>query len=200
MNAPETPSILNTPLRTQFDGGDRLAGFIRAGDTTRAILLPPKAERDHPAAVWNGSLKRVEGALSYHDGQANTVAMAQAGSAIATFALERGLYIPARDELDLVYRAFKPGTDDNWGYRSGDNPSSVPPGYPHEPQNPAQCDIEDYRTGGAEAILEGWVWTSTQYAGYDAYAWCQGFRDGGQDRYHKDLEFAVVLVRSVIIR
>lgn len=200
MNAPGTPITLTTPIRTQLANGDRLAGFIRAGDTTRAILLPPKAERDHPAAPWNSSLKRVEGALSYHDGQANTVAMAQAGSAIATFALERGLYIPARDELDLVFRAFKPGTDDNWGYRSGDNPSSVPPGYPHEPQNPAQCEIEDYRTGGAEAIPEGWVWSSTQYAGNDASAWCQDFSYGGQIYTRKYHEFAVVLVRSVIIR
>lgn len=200
MNAPTTPITLSTPIRTALDNGDRVAGFIRANDVLRAILLPPNAVRAHPAAKWNDSYDRVDGALSFHDGQANTIAMAKAGSKIAAFALERGLYIPARDELDVVFRAFKPGTDDNWGYRSGDNPSSVPSGYPHEPQNPAQCPIAEYQTGGAEAIPENWVWSSTQLAGYDAYAWCQYFRAGGQDDLRKGLEFEVVLVRSVIIR
>lgn len=200
MNAPSAPITLDTPILTALDNGDRLAGFIRSGGITRAILLPPKAARHHPSAVWNKSRDRVNGALNFHDGQANTQAMAEAGSAIAQFALERGLYIPARDELDVIYRAFKPGSDDNWGYRSGDNPSSVPPGYPHEPQKPAQCAFEEHRTGGAEAIPEDWVWSSTQYAGTDACAWCQYFRDGIQDLIHETSELAVVLVRSVILR
>lgn len=199
MNAPTTPITLDTPIHTTLDNGDRLAGFIRAGGVTRAILLPPKAVREHPAAPWNDNRDRVTGAQSYYDGQANTAAMAAAGSKIAQAAIERGLYIPARDELDAIYRAFKPGTDDNWGYRSGDNPSSVPPGYPHEPQNPAQCAIEDHHTGGAEAIPEEWVWSSTQHASDDAFAWCQHFSYGHQNDYRKGSEFEVVLVRSVII-
>lgn len=200
MNAPDTPITLHTPIRTIVANGDRLAGFIRAGDVLRAVLLPPVAVRGHPAAPWNDTYGRVDGALSFHDGQANTIAMAKAGTKIAAFALEHGLYIPARDELDTVYRAFKPGTDDNWGYRSGDNPSSVPPGYPHEPQNPAQCELEEFRAGGAEAIPETWVWSSTQDAGNAATAWCQTFRHGHQRINHKLNEFEVVLVRSVIIR
>jgi hypothetical protein len=200
MNAPSTPITIDTPIHTVIDNGDRLAGFIRAGNTTRAILLPPKAARHHPSAAWNKSRDRVTGALSFHDGQANTKAMAEAGSAIAQLALERGLYIPARDELDVIYRAFKPGSDDNWGYRSGDNPSSVPPGYPHEPKKPAQCALGEHRAGGAEAIPEEWVWSSTQYAGLGASAWCQDFRGGTQDIYPEYCELAVVLVRSVILR
>lgn len=200
MNAPTTPITLSTPIRTALDNGDRVAGFIRVGEVTRAILLPPRAVREHPAAKWNNSYDRVADAVSFHDGQANTIAMAKAGSKIAAFALERGLYIPARDELDVVFRAFKPGTDDNWRYRSGDNPSSVPPGYPHEPQNPAQCPIAEYQTGGTEAIPENWVWSSTQIAGSAAYAWCQDVRHGTQIISHKNSEFEVVLVRSVIIR
>lgn len=199
MNAPSTPITLDTPILTALDNGDRLAGFIRSGGITRAILLPPKAVREHPAAAWNTSLARVEGAMRYSDGQTNTQAMAEAGSAIAQFAIERGLYIPARDELDVVFRACKPTTDDNWGYRSGDNPSSVPPGYPHEAQRPAQCPIAEYQAGGAEALPAGWVWSSTQTAGSDAYAWCQDFSDGLQSLILKSSEFEVVLVRSMII-
>lgn len=198
MNA-ESPITLTTPILTALPNGDRLAGFINAGGIIRAILLPQKAVREHPAAKWSDDDSRVAGALSFYNGQANTEAMANAGSAIAKAAIERGLYIPARDELDVIYRAFKPGTGDNWGYRSGDNPSRIPAGYPHEPQNPMQCPRLEYKTGGDEAIAETWVWSSTQSAGLDACAWCQFFSYGTQYDLLKDYEFEVVLVRSIVI-
>jgi hypothetical protein len=198
MNA-ESQITLDTPIRTALPNGDRLAGFIRAGGVTRAILLPPKAQREHPAAAWNTNCDRVAGAQSYFDGEANTKAMADAGSTIAKFAMERGLIIPARDELDVIFRAFKPTTDDNYGYRSGDNPSSLPPSYPHEDQVPAQCPVTEYQAGGPEALPDGWVWSSTQYAGDDASAWCQDFSYGNQNGSLKSHEFEVVLVRSVVI-
>ncbi len=198
MNA-ESPITLTTPILTALPNGDRLAGFISAGGVVRAILLPPKAVREHPAAKWNEDDSRVDGARSFYDGQANTEAMANAGSAVAKAAIERGLYIPARDELDVIYRGFKPGTDENWGYRSGDNPSRIPAGYPHEPQNPMQCPRIEYKTGGDEALPEAWVWSSTQLAQLDVYAWCQDFSDGGQGNGHKSNELEVVLVRSIVI-
>lgn len=199
MNA-ESPITLDTPIRTALPNGDRLAGFINADGFIYAVLLPPKSVREHPAVKWNNDYGRVAGALSFYNGHANTGAMAAAGSQIAQYALERSLYIPARDELDLIYRAFKPGTHKNWGYRSGDNPSSVPAGYPHSAESPAQTSLEEFRTGGPEAIPEEWVWTSTQRAQHDDCAWCQLFSDGGQSDFRKSTELEVVLVRSMIIR
>lgn len=53
---------------------------------------------------------------------------------------------------------------------------------------------------GRDDMRAGWHWLQETYAGDDAYAWCQIFSGGSQYRSHKDLEFAVVLVRRVPIR
>ena len=183
-----------------LDNGDRLAGRIRIGAEVYATLLPPLAVRAHPVAVWNNNMDRVPGALSFCDGYSNTVAMAKAGSSLAQYALDHGLYIPSRDELDPIYRTFKPGAETYDQWRSGDNPSSIPPGYPYTDASPAQTELAEFRTGGAEALPEGWIWTSTQFAHFDAYAWAQHFGYGGQDFNHKSIVLEVVLVRRLLIR
>ena len=42
-----------------------------------------------------------------------------------------------------------------------------------------------------------WYWTDTQFAGYDACAWCQSFHHGGQSNNHKDGELRARAVRRV---
>jgi hypothetical protein len=85
--------------------------------------------------------------------------MAEAGSPLAQWA--RGLdingntdwCIPARDVLELGYRHLKPTTYENsCSFRDGDNPSSIPAGYPYTEQLPAQTAAEAFREGGAEAF------------------------------------------------
>jgi hypothetical protein len=168
-------------------GGGFFAGNFRIGDQTYGLIVAPKADGDHKAAPWNKSMKRVDGALSYCDGMANTEAMAAAGSALAKWA--RGLtitdqtdwYLPSRDELEIIYRNLKPGAAENYcSFRDGDNPSSVPVGYPYTEASPGQTDVEAFRTGGAEALEEEWYWTSTQSASGSYYAWDQVFFSGYQ--------------------
>lgn len=178
-----------------FEGGF-LAGRIRIDGTLYAIILPPKAESELPsAAPWNATPKRVASALSFFDGLANTQAMAKAGSKIATWALDQKLHIPARDELELLYRAFKPGKAASYAY-SGDNPSSEPVGYAYNPKSPAQTTSKPHRAGGTEALAETWYWSSSQYAGSVEYAWCQHFDYGVQAITSlKDNELRVRAVR-----
>lgn len=180
-----------------FEGG-HFAGRIRIDGTLYAIIVPPKAHSEHAATIWNASNKRVAGASSFHDGLANTQAMAKAGSAIAKWALERELYIPARDELELLYRAFKPSKYLNTSF-SGDNPSSEPIGYAYAPKFPAQTTVKEFRGSGTEAFAENWYWSSTQYAGYGEYAWCQGFSHGFQLNRPKSAQLRVRAVRRLPI-
>jgi hypothetical protein len=200
MNAPELIIPAPLALGSLLPNGDRYFARIRGPEGDYGVALPPIALRAHPAAPWNNHSKRVDGAMSYYDGLSNTVAMAKAGSKVAEFALDKGLYIPARDELEPAYRTLKPSTDENWCYRNGDNPSSIPAGYPYTETDPAQTTIGGYRTGEPEALPEAWVWTSTQYARDDAYAWVQHFSDGSQYFILKSNDFEVVLVRRFPIR
>lgn len=150
--------------------GGFYAGSIRVGDQVYGLIVAPKSEGDHDDIAWNKSLKKVEGAQFYFDGRANTQAMAEAGSKAAQWALGLKInghddwYIPSRDELELVYRNLKPGKEENYTYRHGENPSSVPVGYPYTEDAPGQTEVEAFRSGGAEAMEEAWYWTSTQYA------------------------------------
>ncbi|MCY1408304.1 hypothetical protein D3C76_421640 [compost metagenome] len=60
---------------------------------------------------WSERDQSVEGAKSYSDGLANTVAMAEAGSLIARKTLEigEGVFIPAALELNLLFAANDAG-------------------------------------------------------------------------------------------
>lgn len=171
--------------------GGFVAGKIRVGDDIFALIVAPKAEGEHDDAPWKKSQKTVEGALSYFDGRANTEAMAAAGSKVAKWARDLKIdghddwYIPSRDELELIYRNLKPGKQENYTYRHGENPSSVPVGYPYTDDSPAQTDVEVFRADGAEAMEEAWYWSSTQYAPSPSFAWCQGFTGGSQGNYRK---------------
>jgi hypothetical protein len=178
--------------------GGRFAGRINVNGEIFAVVLPPKAASHHAASPWGGKLARLAGALSFFDGLANTKAMAKAGSKLAEWALDQKLHIPARDELELLYRAFKPTTQANWCYR-GDNPSSVPVGYSYSQKAPARTGLKEFQSGGAEAFEPEYYWSSTQSAGYAEYAWYQGFSYGDQHYGLKSAKRRAVAVRRVKI-
>jgi len=204
MNAPETKIALPA-IGAPFAGGFFI-GVLEVGGTRFAQICAPKAEGLAKPATWNESWKAIEGAMSHHDGLANTEAMAAAGSELARWARAQTIggfsdwAIPAIDQLELRYRIGKPTTRPNacW-YRSGINISACPPTPPYTPEFPAQSEIAIFREGGAEALEEEWYWTSTQYAGGSDCAWVQLFGYGGQDGVLKSRSYPAVLVRSQII-
>lgn len=169
-------------------GGGFYAGALLVQGVLFGVIVAPKAEGEHDDIRWNKNLKSVAAAQSYYDGLANTKAMAEAGSELAKWALGLRIgghddwHIPSRDALELIYRNLKPHDDENTAYyRSGENPTSSPVGYPYTDDLPAQTDAEAFKDGGAEAMEQAWYWSSTEYAPYDDCAWLQGFFSGGQD-------------------
>lgn len=167
-------------------GEDVRAGIIMVDGARKGILLPPKAVRQPEQAMeWMPDGKPVQIATSWYNGLRNTQEMAEAGSELAKWALERGLHIPSLDELEIIYRACKPTTDPNtlWN-RSGINLSAVPPTYPYTRELPAQTALEDFRAGGPEAFdTDDWYWSSTRRPGNESYAYAQDFDDGSQDGF-----------------
>lgn len=197
--ANQVPTVIGTP----FEGGFYAGRFTMHG-LIFALIVAPKVEGSHGTAVWNKSLKAVKDAESYFDGAANTKAMAEAGSNLAKWAFELNIsghtdwYLPSRDELELCYRNLKPGSGENSAsFRDGENPSSVPVGYPYTDELPAQTTAEPFRDGGPEAFDRDWHWSSTSSAQNAACAWGQGFGYGYQGNDRKNGSFRARAVRRV---
>ncbi len=195
--AADIPTIPGTPLA----GGFYVARYFDQHTREEFVLIDAGRAGDLKG-VWGEYGKDIEGARSYTDGLANTIAMAEAGSPIAQAALQLRIggcddwQLPARDQQELQYRYLKPSTDENWcSFRDGENPSVVPATYPYTKESPAQTVAEAYRAGGPEAFRPEWHWSSTQYG--PSTAWFQYFDDGNQSLNAKLNEFAGRAVRRV---
>jgi hypothetical protein len=193
--------LIPTELLTPFEGGF-FAGLFKQGGETRALIVSGK--EGNLEGVWGEYGQDVSGARSYTDGLANTIAMAEAGSELAKQALmlEIGGFtdwaIPARDQLELLYRHFKPTTRANsCSFRDGDNTSSLPLGYPYTEQSPTQTAIEGFREGDEHALQAEWYWASTQFS--SSRAWIQSFTGGGTTSTTKENEARVRAVRTIHI-
>jgi hypothetical protein len=200
MNATATPEIqVPATIGAPFEGGF-YGGKIRVGIAIFAIVWAPKAEGEIKGK-WLDSYTDVPGATSCFDSMANTKAMAEAGSSIAQQALAATIgghtdwCVPARDVLEMGYRYLKPTTEENDVYRHGDNPSSIPAGYPYTATSPEQTTVEAFQEGNAAAFEESWYFSSTQYS--EDNAWYQYFNDGTQNSDDKYYERRCRFVRLI---
>ena len=189
-------------IGTPFDGGF-FGGVLRVGELLFAVAWAPKAEGETKGA-WLPSNVDVPGTESCCDSLTNTLALAEAGGALAKWALDLRINslddwcLPARDVLELAYRHLKPTTQPtgNW-FRDGDNPSSLPVGYPYANTSGSvvQTPVQAFQTGGAEAFDETVYWSSTQYSA--DYAWFQYFLGGFQSNNGKKHEARARAVRLI---
>jgi hypothetical protein len=118
-------------------------------------------------------------------------------------------YLPARDELELIYRNLKPVTNNN--YTTTDRPTGATPDYKNlgslgdtanthglnnnsDPQGvaytttvPGQTAVADFQSGGAEAMtfVSNRYWSSTEYS--SATAWEQFYDTSSPGRQRGDL-------------
>ena len=195
-----------TPILGTAMGGGYYAGRILIDGQAYALIVAPKADGEREDVEWIESGKDVPDAKSYHDGLANTRAMAVAGSQLAQWAIDLRVagaddwYLPSQDELEIIYRNLKPGTRPNYCYaRSGINLAAVTPTRPYTPEYPAQTCAEAFQAGAAEAFELDWYWSSTQHAADSDFAWDQDFDDGGQTRNNKSAELRARAVRRLAI-
>lgn len=159
-------------------GGGYYAGTIKVSGQDYALILAPKSQGGDAGGLsyCTGTISNV-GATSRNNGSANTTVLLSAAGVYPAAQFCDGLsingfsdwYLPAKDELELIYRGFKPTTAANtlsWivgGNSNGDNPSSVPPNTgPYTSVTPAQTTLINFKVGGAEAFSDGYYWSSTQ--------------------------------------
>jgi hypothetical protein len=210
MNALAPAEVVNAEVKLLQPGapfaGGFFVGIMNVNGQLCALIASPKAGGELRGA-WNASAKSVAGALSYCDGRTNTAAMAEAGSNLAKqiLALEIGgfadWYLPAQDELEMLYRHFKPTAEQNYLYaRSGVNASASPATHAYTADSPAQTCVESFKDGEANAFDAAWYWSSTQHAGDPDCAWLQFFGDGGQFCDHKSNQYRARAVRRLVIQ
>ena len=133
---------------------------------------------------WKTTNTTTAGTTSTYDGAANSSNMNNASHPAAQFCEDLSIggytdwYLPARYELDIAYENLKPTTDSNstsWGI----NAYAVPARASNRTAGaPARTSIAAFQTGGAEAFVAGYHWSSTEGSATDA--WVLGFSDGTQ--------------------
>lgn len=116
--AQQTVLAAELPERGQpLAGGVFVTRYWLNGAERALILLP-----EDLSGPWGEYGVEIKGAGSYSDGEANTRAMAEAGSVIAAKALELGGFIPSCLEGQLLMAAKADGLveirDDRWHWLS----------------------------------------------------------------------------------
>ena len=216
-----TPGTVAPPATIgQAFGGGYYAGKITDGGVGYYIIVAPKATGENTSLAWKTTSDAgPSGVQTLTNGPASTLAMFNAGSTLypaATYCHNLSIggfsdwYLPARDELEVVYRAFKPTTAANsTGVRSatgfggdglvyGTNANSIPAGAAYTTVSPAQTAVAKYITvSGTEAFTATYYWSSTEFTATDA--WNQNFLIGYQGNYDKTFAYCVRAVRRLII-
>ena len=100
-------------------------------------------------------------------------------------------YVPAKNELEILYYDLKPTTTTNSSFSvppvSGTNPNSVPPrtGYnstANPATNPAQTTATTFQGSNAQAFSTAtYYWSSSEFSTFTSGAWIQRFDDGAQN-------------------
>jgi Protein of unknown function (DUF1566) len=190
----------------QAFGGGFYAGKISVagnGIASHYLIVAPKATGENSSRQWKTTNTSTAGTSSLIDGPANSAAMNNASHPAAQFC--EGLtiggfsdwYMPARNELEVLYYFLKPTTDAN-NTNFGSNANAVFP----EPRNtnytsgaPAQTSATAFRLGGAEAFSAIDYWSSTESSA--TLAWAHFFFSGNQSNFGKINSFHVRAVRRV---
>jgi len=189
------------PVGSPFGGGF-YAGRIMIDEQAYALVVAPKAQGEANTLQWKTTQTTTAGTDSRNDGWSNTQVMSSAAYPAAAFC--RGLningyddwYLPSQDELEILYRAFKPSTLNN-DTSSGENPSAIPPTGNYTTSNPAQTNVDIFRQAGGEDFTAVRYWSSTQSSSTDS--WVQSFGNGAQSTLAKTGTTRVRAVRRVAI-
>jgi hypothetical protein len=195
--------------------GSALGGGFFAGQISTAgngvadynLVVGPAASAQTTNKQWKTSNTTTAGTSSVIDGPANSSAMNNASHPAAQFceAVTAGSqtdwYMPAKNELELLYYNLKPSTTSNYtGAPSGINANAVPArASAYTAGTPAQTSATDFQTGNAEALLFSGYWASTE-GPYATKATSQGFGNGYQSyAYSKNNYLSVRAVRRVAV-
>jgi len=196
-----------TPIGTAIEGGF-FGGLINDAGETYALIVAPKSSGES-SLQWKTSQTFTSDTGSFTDGPLNTSAMISAGAAAhpaADFCNNLSIggftdwYLPAKDELEVLYYNLKPTTQSN-NTASGRNTNAVPPrNSNYTSGDPAQTSVTDFQTGNTEAFVATSYWSSTQDFNFPTeFAFRLSFNNGFQSGTNKDGSSIFRAVRRVAV-
>jgi hypothetical protein len=194
-NSISTPALTPTVIGEAWGGGYYAGKISTSGNgvATHYLIVAP-ASTESLGLSW-GSYNQTIYADSVIDGPFNTTLLANAGSQAASYCknLTTGgytdWYLPAKNELEVLYYFLKPTTDsNNTAFGSGSNANAVSPeplNTPYTSGSPSQTTATAFKYNQSQAFYPkpGYpnypYWTSTGF--YDnVYAWYQQMDAGLQ--------------------
>ena len=193
----------------QAYGGGFYAGKIAVGGggvATHYLIVAPKASGENSSRTW-GTYGVTTGVTSVINGPTNSASLAALGASYQAATFCEGLtiggysdwYLPAKNELEVLYYFLKPGTTAN-NTSSGSNANAVSPepiSTNYTAGNPAQTSAGiGFRTGEANTfIISPSYISSTEYD--NNYIWVQLFESGSQGINPKNEAYPVRAVRRI---
>jgi hypothetical protein len=198
---PTVPTVIGQAFRGGYYAGKIATGG--GGVATFYLVVADKTVGQSSTLRWS-SPQVTTGVTSTIDGPTNSASLAALGYPMASFCenLNTGgytdWYMPAKDELEVLYYFLKPGTASNWT-SSGSNAYAVSPepiSTNYSSGSPAQTSATSFRTGASsQEFSEVLYFSSTEYNANDA--WAAYFSDGTQTNANKTLNFLGWSVRAV---
>lgn len=170
-----------------YGGGYYAGANIIVDGVEYALIVAPKTMGGENTSVTNNVTSGTPvSPNTRNDGVTNTSVLVSGSSSAAVWASSLTIggysdwYLPAIDEMEIVYRYLKPTTDatrvtQNSPYNepNGVNNNSNPVGNQYTTGNPSQTSSLAFRSSGAESLTANYYWTSTRdthYAGNNFYA------------------------------
>jgi hypothetical protein len=205
-NSITTPAAFPTTIGQAWGGGF-YAGKINVSGTQYYLIVAPKASGENSVKEW-GNYGTTTGITSVINGPTNSASLAAGGAAYGAATFCEGLsiggysdwYLPAKNELEVLYYFLKPTTDAN-NTSSGSNANAVSPkpiSTNYTSGSPAQTSAGiGFRTGETDAFASNYYWSSTEANADDA--WRQYFFNGGQGYYFKTTASYVRAVRRIAV-
>lgn len=200
--APAVPTTIG-----QAFGGGFYAGKINVSGTQYYLIVAPKASGEASNKLW-GVPGVTTGITSVINGPTNSASLAALGVAYEAATFCEGLtigsytdwYLPAKNELEVLYYFLKPTTDAN-NTDAGSNANAVSPepiSTAYTSGSPAQTSAGiSFRTGETNAFASQTYFASTEYNANGE--WGQSFIDGDQ-LYNSKYDFRYVrAVRRIAV-
>lgn len=198
---PTVPTVIGEAFRGGYYAGKIATGG--GGVATHYLVVADKSVGQSTTLKWSAPQVST-GVTSVINGPTNSASLAALGYPMATFCenLNTGgytdWYMPAKNELEVLYYFLKPGTTSNWT-ASGSNANAVSPepiSTNYTAGSPAQTSATSFRTGASsQEFSTVFYFASTEFNANDA--WAQTFNDGTQSNANKTLDFLGWAVRAV---